>query len=54
MVSAQRGSDFKQSSSDPAHFSVALPDESMLGKHLLETSIQAPTHGKALPVLNNP
>ncbi|NPC44311.1 arylsulfotransferase family protein [Nocardioides sp. zg-1230] len=28
MVSAQRGSDFKQSSSDPAHFSVALPDES--------------------------
>ena len=35
-------------------YPVALPDESLLGKHLLETSLQAPTHGKALPVLNNP
>ncbi|WP_370249001.1 amidophosphoribosyltransferase [Nocardioides sp.] len=35
-------------------YPVPLPDESLLGKHLLETSIQAPTFGKALPVLNNP
>lgn len=35
-------------------YPIELPDESLLGKHLLETSIQAPTHGKALPVLNNP
>ncbi len=35
-------------------YPVPLPDESLLGKHLLETSINAPTHGKALPVLNNP
>ena len=35
-------------------YPVPLPDESLLGKHLLETSLQAPTHGKALPVLNNP
>jgi amidophosphoribosyltransferase len=35
-------------------YPVPLPDESLLGKHLLESSIQAPTYGKALPVLNNP
>jgi amidophosphoribosyltransferase len=35
-------------------YPLELPDESLLGKHLLETSLQAPTHGKALPVLNNP
>ncbi|MGB0100362.1 MAG: amidophosphoribosyltransferase, partial [Nocardioides sp.] len=35
-------------------YPIELPDESLLGKHLLESSIQAPTFGKALPVLNNP
>jgi len=35
-------------------YPVALPDEALLGKHLLETSLATPTHGKALPVLNNP
>ena len=35
-------------------YPIELPDESLLGKHLLESSIQAPTYGKALPVLNNP
>jgi amidophosphoribosyltransferase len=35
-------------------YPIELPDESLLGKHLLETSITSPTHGKALPVLNNP
>lgn len=35
-------------------YPVELPDESLLGKHLLESSLKAPTHGKALPVLNNP
>ncbi|MFI5622259.1 amidophosphoribosyltransferase [Nocardioides sp. NPDC051685] len=35
-------------------YPVELPDESMLGKHLLEVSLQSPTEGKALPVLNNP
>ena len=35
-------------------YPVELPDESLLGKHLLEVSLQAPTMGKALPVLNNP
>jgi amidophosphoribosyltransferase len=35
-------------------YPVPLPDESQLGKHLLEVSLQAPTMGKALPVLNNP
>jgi amidophosphoribosyltransferase len=35
-------------------YPIDLPDESLLGKHLLESSIQAPTYGKALPVLNNP
>ena len=33
---------------------VELPDESLLGKHLLEVSLQTPTMGEALPVLNNP
>jgi len=35
-------------------YPIELPDESMLGKHLLEASLTAPTVGKALPVLNNP
>ena len=35
-------------------YPIDLPDESLLGKHLLESSIQSPTLGKALPVLNNP
>jgi len=35
-------------------YPIELPDESMLGKHLLETSLTGPTLGKALPVLNNP
>src|SRR5262245_6824045 len=35
-------------------YPIDLPDESLLGKHLLESSLQAPTLGKALPVLNNP
>jgi amidophosphoribosyltransferase len=35
-------------------YPIALPDESRLGKHLLEASLNAPTLGKALPVLNNP
>jgi amidophosphoribosyltransferase len=35
-------------------YPIELPDESMLGKHLLETSLASPTLGKALPVLNNP
>ena len=35
-------------------YPIALPDESLLGKHLLETSLSTPTFGKALPVLNNP
>jgi amidophosphoribosyltransferase len=35
-------------------YPVELPDESLLGKHLLEASLQSPTMGKALPVLNNP
>jgi amidophosphoribosyltransferase len=35
-------------------YPIPLPDESMLGKHLLETSLAAPSYGKALPVLNNP
>ena len=35
-------------------YPIALPDESMLGKHLLEASLTAPSLGKALPVLNNP
>ncbi|SFB88578.1 amidophosphoribosyltransferase [Nocardioides terrae] len=35
-------------------YPVDLPDESLLGKHLLEVSLQGRTLGKALPVLNNP
>jgi amidophosphoribosyltransferase len=35
-------------------YPIELPDESLLGKHLLETSLTSPTLGKALPVLNNP
>ena len=35
-------------------YPIELPDESLLGKHLLETSLQSPSLGKALPVLNNP
>jgi amidophosphoribosyltransferase len=36
------------------NYPVDLPDESLLGKHLLEASLSSPTMGKALPVLNNP
>jgi amidophosphoribosyltransferase len=35
-------------------YPVALPDESLLGKHLLEVSLNSPVTGRALPVLNNP
>ncbi len=35
-------------------YPIELPDEALLGKHLLETSLTAPVYGKALPVLNNP
>ncbi|NYD40365.1 amidophosphoribosyltransferase [Nocardioides panaciterrulae] len=35
-------------------YPIELPDESLLGKHLLEASLASPTAGKALPVLNNP
>jgi amidophosphoribosyltransferase len=35
-------------------YPIDLPDESLLGKHLLEVSLASPTAGKALPVLNNP
>ncbi len=35
-------------------YPIELPDEHLLGKHLLETSLTSPVHGKALPVLNNP
>ena len=35
-------------------YPVELPDESLLGKHLLEATLQSPTMGRALPVLNNP
>jgi amidophosphoribosyltransferase len=34
-------------------YPVPLPDESLLGKHLLEVSLTSPA-GRALPVLNNP
>ncbi|MFC5178152.1 amidophosphoribosyltransferase [Nocardioides taihuensis] len=34
-------------------YPIPLPDESLLGKHLLEVSLSA-SAGKALPVLNNP
>jgi amidophosphoribosyltransferase len=35
-------------------YPIPLPDESQLGKHLLENSIAAAALGRALPVLNNP
>ena len=35
-------------------YPVELPDESLLGKHLLEATLSSPTMGRALPVLNNP
>ncbi|NHC25182.1 amidophosphoribosyltransferase [Nocardioides sp. IC4_145] len=35
-------------------YPVELPDESLLGKHLLEATLKSPTMGRALPVLNNP
>ncbi|ANH37326.1 Amidophosphoribosyltransferase precursor [Nocardioides dokdonensis FR1436] len=35
-------------------YPVELPDESLLGKHLLEASLSSPALGRALPVLNNP
>jgi amidophosphoribosyltransferase len=36
------------------NYPIPLPDESLLGKHLLEATLASPTLGKALPVLNNP
>ena len=35
-------------------YPIELPDESLLGKHLLEVSLSSPSYGRALPVLNNP
>jgi amidophosphoribosyltransferase len=35
-------------------YPIPLPDESLLGKHLLEATLASPTLGDALPVLNNP
>ncbi|MFA6298490.1 MAG: amidophosphoribosyltransferase [Nocardioides sp.] len=35
-------------------YPIELPDASLLGKHLLEATLNSPTLGKALPVLNNP
>ena len=35
-------------------YPIPLPDESLLGKHLLEATLSSPTYAKALPVLNNP
>ena len=35
-------------------YPIELPDEGLLGKHLLEATLTSPTLGKALPVLNNP
>ena len=35
-------------------YPIELPDERLLGKHLLEATLSSPTLGKALPVLNNP
>ncbi|GAB3855288.1 amidophosphoribosyltransferase [Nocardioides maradonensis] len=35
-------------------YPIPLPDESLLGKHLLEASLTSQTHGEALPVFNNP
>ena len=38
----------------PASTRSTLPDESLLGKHLLEATLQSPTMGGRCPVLNNP
>jgi amidophosphoribosyltransferase len=35
-------------------YPLPLPDESLLGKHLLEVSLTSTATGRALPVLNNP
>ncbi|KRC53964.1 amidophosphoribosyltransferase [Nocardioides sp. Root79] len=35
-------------------YPIELPDESLLGKHLLEATLKPSTHGEALPVFNNP
>jgi amidophosphoribosyltransferase len=35
-------------------YPIPLPDESLLGKHLLEATLTSPIHGEALPVYNNP
>jgi amidophosphoribosyltransferase len=35
-------------------YPLQLPDESLLGKHLLEVSLTTTATGRALPVLNNP
>ena len=35
-------------------YPIPLPDESLLGKHLLEATLTSPIHGEALPVFNNP
>ncbi|MBU2698512.1 amidophosphoribosyltransferase [Pimelobacter sp. 30-1] len=35
-------------------YPIELPDESLLGKHLLEATLTPSTHGEALPVFNNP
>ena len=35
-------------------YPIPLPDESKLGKHLLEATLSPTNHGEALPVFNNP
>ncbi|WP_183100189.1 amidophosphoribosyltransferase [Nocardioides pelophilus] len=35
-------------------YPIALPDESLLGKHLLEATLSSQVQGEALPVFNNP
>ncbi|MCL2542177.1 MAG: amidophosphoribosyltransferase [Nocardioidaceae bacterium] len=35
-------------------YPIPLPDESLLGKHLLEASLAPLAHGESLPVFNNP
>jgi amidophosphoribosyltransferase len=35
-------------------YPIDLPNEELLGKHLLEASLSPSTHGEALPVYNNP
>ncbi len=35
-------------------YPIELPDETQLGKNLLEATLLSPTLGKALPVVNNP